>query len=318
MKITRKLIVALAFISVFASCSNDDSTDPELPISQEPEPEQPEVVVTPKVEFTDLSISKALLFTDQAITVAIKGNNFNNVEFTYSDNAAITSTKVNDSIYELKSSTSVKSNVTVSLQNGDDVETKSVDVEFVQHGVFQSRIVEGINVDFDGASRVLELFGEPDRKQASSSGNFVNWLYLDEGIDFAVTSSSSTVTSVFINTASRLVNVDGTDSIFRPYPHSINNMFNFSDSERNGINEVVSSLGQPTFTLERGAPFTFPEGTIGFKRETSPPDAENNRRGLYEYVYFYNNNPDNALRFSFFADSIDSYQGEFISSITIF
>ncbi len=299
--ITRKLIVALAFISVFASCSKDDSA----------EPEQPEVVVTPKVEFTDLSISKALLFTDQAITVTIKGNNFNNVEFTYSDNAAITSTKVNDSTYELKSSTSVKSNVTVSLQNGDDVETKSVDVEFVQHGVFQSRIIEGINVDFDGPARVLELLGEPDRRSTNTIGDFVSWSYFDMGLIFTV--SSSIVTSVFINTYNRV----GTTRTFSPYPYLINNTLNFSDNERNTMDEVVSTLGQPIFTLETGAPFTFPEGTSGFKRERAAPEPENNTRGLYEYVYFYNNNSSIILRFGFSADSIDGYQGEFISSINI-
>ncbi len=285
------LILTTLFVTLFiTSCSKNESMDEDI------QPIEP-------VVFESLSASKNILFTNEAVTLNIEGSNFTDVEFVFSDDA-MSETKISDNVYEIKSEKALKGDVRVNLKNEEETKTRVVKLEFLTHGVFKSRVVEGIRIDIDTSDRLLEVLGEPDSKAETSSGESVIWTY-SSGVAFSETKATKIIRFAFINTSSRIFSTENKEFLYRAYPYLVNEKFDFSNSDRNFMDKVVDELKVPSF--ERTSSSGISSAT-NFKRELRAPTETN--RGVYEYVYFYNNNPDHSFSVTFFANGIDDYKGE--------
>lgn len=292
MKKFNLIVTSLIFACFIFSCGGKEEEEIVLP-----------------VEFKNLSTDKEVSFTDTPILLNISGSNFSEAEFVFSDEA-MSSKKVNDSIYEITATKALNGSVKVDLIAGEDVQTKSVNVEFLEHGVFNSNTVEGIRIDLDTSDRLLQVLGEPDLKLESTSGLSVFWYY-SFGVVFTEVKANKRITLASVTARSRVVSSEGnTDVLVQPYPYLINELFDFSDSAGNTMDEIVNELKLPTITHIGGA---FPDFIPSLKRELRAPTETS--RGLYQYIYFYDRNNDHGMSVTFFANGIDEYKGEFISSI---
>ncbi len=286
------LILTTLFLSLFLSlfllsCSKED--------------------IAPPVVFENLSASKNLSFTNDAITLNIEGSDFTDIEFIFSD-AALTSTKIDETTYEIKSSKALLGNVRVDLINGDDIQTKTIDLEFVEHGVIASNIVEGIKIDLDTSDRILVVLGEPDYKGETSVEYF--WQY-SFGVTFRILKETTKIISAELITNNLLLNGIPTTG----YPYSINGIIDFRGAKGNRMDKVVDKLNVPTLLRKIGDTVTSAEN---FKRVLRPPPENIPSRGsLYQYVYFYNNNFEHVISVTFFSDDINNYRGIPIRSIKI-
>lgn len=265
-------------------------------------------VVLP-VEFESLSVSENISFTDESITLNINGSNFTSIEFVFAD-TNMTFNKIDDTTYEINANKASKGNVRVDLTNGDNIESKSINLEFLEHGVFNSNIVEGIKIDIDKTERLLEVLGEPDGKIEHSSGNTVAWVYTS-GVTFIEVKATKIITSATIGTYSRIITTNVGEILSKPYPYLVNNIFNFSNSERDKMDDIIDELRLPTFIYTG----TLPNPLSSFKRELRAPTST--ARGLYQYVYFYDNNKDHSIVITFFSNNIDDYTGENISTFSV-
>ena len=294
MKKTPLILAYLIFTFLIFSCSSDDYDSME--------------VVRP-FEFESLSVSENLSFTDESITLNINRSKFTSIEFIFED-TNMTFNKIDDTTYEINANKASKGNVRVDLTNGDDIESKSVNLEFLEHGVFNSNIVEGIKIDIDKTERLLEVLGEPDGKIEHSSGNTVAWVY-NFGVTFIEVKATKIITSAYIGTYSRNVATDVGDILTKSYPYLVNNTFDFSNSERDKMDDIIDELNLPTFTYTG----TLPNPLSSIKGGLIAPTSKT--RSLYQYVYFYDNNVNHSISVRFFSNNIDDYTGESIVSFSV-
>ena len=289
MKKINLILTSLIFTFVILACSSDD-----------PAP----------VEFESISVSENLSYTDKSITLNIIGSNFTSIKFVFSD-ANMTFNKIDEVTYEISANKTSEGTVRVDLTNGDEVQSKSVNLEFLEHGVFNSSIVEGIKINVDNTERLLEALGEPDGKVEHSTGTTVAWVYTS-GVSFVVKKATNIISSAGINTYNKDVITNNGNILVNPYRYLVNNIFDFSDSERDTMDKIIDELHLPTF-IHTG---TLPNPLSSYKRELRANTSTT--RGLYQYIYFYNNTTDHSISVTFFSDNIDNYTGESISTFSVY
>ncbi|MBU2950305.1 hypothetical protein KO493_06320 [Tamlana agarivorans] len=296
MKKTNLILTGLMLAFFVLACSSDDDASSD------------EESMTP-VEFNSLTVSEYLSFTDEPITLTIDASHFSSVEFVFSD-PSISSHKVDKTTYEISASKGLEGSVSVELSNGGTSETKSVDLEFVEHGVVNSNIVEGIKIDVDTTERLLEVLGEPHGKLFHTTRNEETWGYYF-GVLFIVNTQTNIVTSAEINTYSRILQSYNGDVIIQPYPYLINDTLDFSGSERGKMDEIVDKLGMPSFTYTG----TLPSPLVSIKTEIRAPTSST--QGLYQYVYFHDNNQGHSISVMFYSDALDNYINQYLLALWI-
>ena len=288
----KRLLTYTCIAILFFSCSSESNDE------------------TPPVAFESFSVSKNISFTDTPIILNINGSNFESSELIFT-NDNVESKKINETTYEITASEALIEQIRIRLINGGDIQSKSVMLEFIEHGVLNSNVVEGIKVDTHKTERLLEILGEPDGKIEYSSGTSSGWVYTS-GVTFIVTKATNTIATASINTYDRAIQAGDKSVLVKAYPYLINGTFDFSDFGRNKIDNIVDSLGLPTFIYTG----TLPVGTFSYKNQIRPPSST--ARGLYQYVYFNNSDIQNGMSVVFFSNNIDDYMGENITDFLIF
>ncbi|AUS04430.1 hypothetical protein [Pseudotamlana carrageenivorans] len=177
----------------------------------------------------------------------------------------MTSRKIDKTTYEISAGTTSKGRVGVVLSNDGTVETQYIDLEFVEHGVVNSYIFEGVKVKGDTTERLLEVLGEPHGVIRFSSKNLEVWAYYF-GVIFTINTQTNVVIDAEINTYSRIFKSYKGDLIIQTYPYLINNTLDFSDSERGKMDEIVDKLGLPSYKYTG----ILPSPRVSMKREIYP------------------------------------------------
>ncbi|KAB1067801.1 hypothetical protein F6U93_09360 [Tamlana haliotis] len=295
MKKATLIFSCLIFAFLALACSSDDASS--------------DVDSMTPVVFESLSVSENLSFTDEPITLTLNASSFSTVDFVFSD-PNMTSRKIDKTTYEISASKGLEGSVSVELSNGGSSETQSVDLEFVEHGVVNSNIVEGIKIDVDTTERLLEVLGEPHGKLFHTSRNEETWGYYS-GVLFTVNTLTNIITSAEINTYSRILQSYKGDVIIQTYPYLINNSLDFSGSERGKMDEIVDKFGLPSFTFTG----TLPSPLVSLKRELRAPTSS--AQGVYQYAYFHDNNQEHSIYVLFYSDAIDNYKDEYLLGLWV-
>lgn len=266
-------IFSLSFILLlFTGCSKDDDAIKDL-----------------EIVFNSLTTTKALNFIDETAIITIDGEEFREVIVTSNDSKAAI-TKISTTSYAIESSEAIELTINVQLKNNDFGETKSIDLEFYEHGIKDYKIVEGIELNVDKTEKILALLGEPEAKTLNSDESREFWFYFSEGFELVVIKATDIVTDAVVFPTPWDITINGISNIGSIYPYDIANNWNVSNSQL-VMDEVIEKLGEPDGK--------FSSNTTGSK--------------LRRYVY---NNPN--VSFRFYSDELNDYSNKPVSYIVIY
>lgn len=220
------IFITLCLVALLSvSCSSDEEKDPA-------------------VVFTSLEASKTDAFIEEKIILNLAGTGFTDVNLA-SSNSSVKITKVTSTIYEISSSVAVTTNVFVSLSNKTYKESKSVALNFCEHGIKDFNTVEGIKVNIDKSSKVLSLLGEPDNKSTSTSGTIEFWRYSSKGLFFAIIKSSNVVDNINVYSSNFYNTLEnGTKLYYTNYPYDIGNGWKINNPNTT-VDMIITKLGAP-------------------------------------------------------------------------
>ncbi len=218
------IIVTLCLVALLSvSCSSDEEKDPA-------------------VIFTSLEASKTDAFIEEKIILTLAGTGFTDVNLA-SSNSSVKITKVTSTIYEISSSVAVTTNVFVSLSNNTYKESKSVALNFCEHGIKDFNTIEGIKINIDKSSKVLSLLGEPENKTSTTTMEF--WRYTSKGLLFAILKSSNVVDYINAYSSNYYITLDnGTKVNYTNYPYEIGNGWKINNPNTT-MDMVITKLGAP-------------------------------------------------------------------------
>jgi uncharacterized protein (DUF736 family) len=266
--VTTSLLTLFIATLLSTSCSSDDEKDPA-------------------VVFTSLSANKTDVFIEEIIILNLEGSGFSDVTVA-SNNTSVKINKVTSTIYEISSTVATATNIYVSLSNNTYKEHKSITLNFCEHGVKDFNTVEGIKVNVDKSSKVLNLLGEPATKTNSPDGLSEYWRYTSKGLGIVVVKSSTTVEQIDILSSNYYyTNSANTQVPYTNYPYEIGNGWKINSTTT--MDMVVVKLGNPTL-----------------KSTTS---ATTNR--AYQYS-------TQRIVFRFYSDSEDNYIGKKIILASVY
>jgi len=310
----RNHLFLLLFSSILIfSCSSDDSdtnTDTEPNIV--PEISKP-LVVTPKLN--DLDFSKNKAFKEEAIILNINGSDFTDVEVT-SSNSNATIKELTPTTYEITASDAGETTITARLLNGTATQSRSIKLEFIEHGVFNSSIVEGITIDASNKDNVLDLLGEPEGKFNSTNSTGTEseiWIYASKGFSFNIRSNNIVQTARLYPSNTSLPINGGERIAVNPYTYLINEELRIN-SPTATMDDVIAAFEEPEHLLNDGDN-SFPTPLTSTKQELSA--ATVNRDPIFAYRYFENRDSNLSIAFEFISDNIDNYTTKPIIGIII-
>lgn len=137
-------------------------------------------------------------------------------------------------------------NVFVTLSNKTNTESKNILLNFYEHGIKNFNIVEGIKVNLDSSSKVLNLLGEPEYKSTSTTGTIEYWSYHSKGVLFAILKSTNLVTNINAYSSNFYTTLEnGTKVYYKNYPFEIGNDW-YINNTNTIMDAVITKLGQPT------------------------------------------------------------------------
>jgi len=155
-------VIAVCTTFLLANCSSGG--DDEILIN----PDTPETIVPEQIPEISIPIiinniesSKEFAFIEDTITVNIEASGQTNIEVT-NDNNNIIVTKVNENTFEVNAIERENIRLEFMLTNENNAETSSVDINFLEHGVINNKIVEGIEIDVDQSEKLTAVLGEPN------------------------------------------------------------------------------------------------------------------------------------------------------------
>lgn len=252
------------------SCSSDDDKDTE-------------------VVFTSLEASKTNAFIEETITLNFNGTGYTDVNVT-SSNPLIKINKAANSVYEISSTERTYAKIYVELKNNTNSQIKNIDLLFVEHGVKDSNIAEGIRVNSDNSSKVLKLLGEPDIKSDSEDGLSEYWRYASRGLRITIIKKTTIVNEIDMYSSNySFTNKENVNVNYTNYLYEIGNGWKINNSATT-MDMVVNQLGSPS------------------SKSTSSTSPTNR---TYEYA-------NQRMLFRFYSDSEDSYTGKKIISFSIY
>ncbi len=265
-----RIVITLCLVALLSvSCSSDEKD--------------------PAIVFTSLDANKTDVYVEGTITLNISGTGYSDIDVT-SSNTTIKITKVASTIYEISSSVAVTTNVFVTLSNKTYKESKSVALNFCEHGIKDFNTVEGIKVNIDKSSKVLSLLGEPDNKSTSTSGTIEFWRYSSKGLFFAIKKSSNVVDNINVYSSNFFNTLEnGTKLYYTNYPYEIGNGWKINNTNTT-VDMVITKLGAP---------------------EKNPnPDPVSTLR-TYRFI-------NQNMYLSFFGATEDDYVGKTIKSLILY
>lgn len=276
MKTTLRLIAYCCSFVLFISCQQDAETPTE-------------------VIFNGMDISKTVSFTDEPIVVTIDGSGFANAEVS-SNVGLVKFKKITGNSYEVSSTEAVKATIYVSLVGVNGAltgDTQTFNVEFVEHGVKNYSFVEGIEINVDPKTKLVELFGEAEYSYVNDEGNYEYFYYFKKGIWFVVSTTSSRVIyarfyGIGWNRTFEEVTYTG-----KPYSYQIEDFGSFLDNDGVLMDKVVQAHG---LTQDK---FSYP----------SPSTTK-------RYTY-YMSDVKNTVEFYFSSLTEEAYQGRKILYMNI-
>lgn len=228
MRISPSYFVLIFSVFLFVSCSEDDAS-------------------LPPVELDAISVSNAMTFLEDPVSVTIEGSGYSDIEV--NSNIASRHLDINiigDNIVEITSAKAGKGRIYIRLmnENGDLSETKSFDVEFLAHGVVDLEVVEGVTIDGSNRDRLVTLLGEPDYTLPTSDGLAELYYYFSKGLYFVV-SNTNVVSAVSIRGKRVLYAFEGGEEfVMEIYPYEIMPGLTFENPQLK-TDEIVSRLGNP-------------------------------------------------------------------------
>lgn len=239
--------------------------------------------------FTSLTASKKSSFIDEVITISIDATAYKDIVVT-TNKFSVKATKISANSYEIESTEAIGVRVKVVLENNNSSETKSIDLDFYEHGVKDNVIVEGIEIDVDRSDKLLELFGEPDGKLDSTNGEDEFWYYFLRGLYFSLDKVTKRVGSAYLYSYdgwTRTINdVTFTGEL---YPYEIGNSKKIAGGQTK-MDEIVDIFGEPD----------------------EKHKSSNTSSNLKWYVYY------GGVVFYFNSDSLDNYQGKPVNSMWVY
>lgn len=252
----------------FTSCSKDDEGTPVI--------------------FTSLTATKAHSFIEDNITINIAGEEFMDVIVT-SNNSSVTITELTNISYSIEASEAAVAVISVQLINESNTAIKDLVLSFNEHGVTDFSVVEGIEIGFDKSDKIMALFGDPEGKEDSSSGEREYWYYFSKGFSFLVNKSNT------IAEESRLYGSDWKRTINSVELNGSHYSNEISDSMiiANGqvvMDTIINKLGQPD------------------EKHTSTMAGS----PLKWYIF------NEGAKIFFLSDSIDDYTGKTVLYVDIF
>jgi hypothetical protein len=217
-----RTILTLCLVMLLASCSSDEK-DPE-------------------VVFTNLEANKKDAFIEESITLNLEGTGFTDVNLA-SSNTSVKISKVSSTIYEISSSVATTTNIHVALSNSTNKASKSVTLNFHEHGIKNFNTAEGIRPNIDKSAKVLSLLGEPTQKSTSTSGLIEYWTYPSKGLSIAITKSSTVVNNINIYSSNYFIMLEnGTKMYYTNYPYEIGNSWKINNVNTT-MDMVITKLG---------------------------------------------------------------------------
>lgn len=267
-------ILSLCLIALFSiSCSSDDEKEQDTNTE-------------PAVVFTSLESDKTISYIEDAITVNIEGTDYTDINLT-SSNTKIKITKVTSSIYEISSTEATTAKIYAEIKNSTSTKNKNIDLTFIEHGVKNSRTVEGITVDVDKSAKVSSILGEPEQKTTSPDGLSEAWNYPAKGLNIIIVKKNSIVNQINILTSNYFITKNEEKISYTNYPYEIGNGWKVNNTT---MDMVVTELGTPS-------------------RKSTHETSLNNR--AYEYA-------TQKFAFRFYSDSEDNFTGKKIIYFSIY
>ncbi|MGA9637697.1 hypothetical protein [Flavobacterium sp.] len=267
-----KLLIPLClFVLLSVSCSSDEKKDPQ-------------------VEFNDLTTSTTDQFIEDVVTINLEGTGYTEANL-YSSNTKIKITKIATSVFEISSTVATTATITAELKNNSSNKTKSVTLNFVEHGVKDFNTVEGIKVDVDKSNKVVSLIGEPDYKINSTDGLTEYWIYLSKGLDVHIFKSTTVVTQIAMKSSNYFyTNSENITAFYTNYPYEIGNGWKINNAATT-MDAIVDKFNS---SITKSGLNTPPVSNIGYQYEKE------------------------RLIFRFYSDSEDNYKDKKIIFFTIY
>ncbi|WPR70986.1 hypothetical protein SLW70_13745 [Flavobacterium sp. NG2] len=269
---TLKSLLSLSLLVILSvSCSSEDKD--------------------PAVVFTALTANKTDLFIEDAVTINLEGTGYTEANL-FTSNTKIKINKITSSVFEITSSQATTATITAELKNNSNNQTKSVTINFAEHGVKNFKIVEGITVDVDKSGKLINLLGQPDYKVSiPDSNNIEAWLYLSKGLDVYISKTTNIITQIDVKSFYYYyTNSENIKTPYTTYPYEIGNGWKLNNSATT-MDAVINKLNAPSIKTSSNTP---PISNIG-----------------YQYL-------TERLYFRFYSDSEDNYTGKKIIYFSIY
>jgi len=241
------------------------------------------------IVFKSLTTSKGFNFIEETASIIIDGTEYSDADVS-SNNSIVTITKLSETNYAIEASEAGNVTISVQLKNNDYRETKSIDLEFYEHGVKDFKVVEGIKLNIDKTGKILALLGEPDAKTLNFDASREFWYYFSEGVELVAIKATDIVTDAVVFPVPWSTTVNGVSVSGNVYPYDIANNWNISNGQLI-MDEVIEKLGEPDSK--------FNSNTTGSR--------------LKRYVY---SSPNAGFRF--YSDDLNDYSNKPVSYIVIY
>ena len=267
-----KLITLLTIgLALITSCSSDEDATTEIN----------------PINIIEVTSSKEYAFIEESVVIAIQANGYSEIVVSSEDNIDIEI--INDTTYIVTSEERTEATIEVTLTNGDFTKSENIDIEFVEHGVIDFEIVEGLQIDIDTSDKLIDLLGEPYYKYSNNSNTEERWDYPDLGIRFEIKIDTEIVSEARLysyNFNRTFENENYTSGI---YPYEISEGIKIENSQLT-TNTVLENYGN-----------SYLHSTLSNSETTHYFDYETE-----QVVFFY------------FADDIDDYSEKTVPYVTIY
>ena len=274
MKLNHFYLIAFTSL-IFFSCSSDDNSNK---------------TETNPITINSIESSKQLAFIEETIAINIDAIGYEAIDVT-NDNNNTTITKINNTTYHINATEMENVTINVTLSYEDFTETEAINLSFLEHGVINHKIVEGLTLDVDSPDKALTLLGTPEAKTINEDDNEETWYYFEKGFWILMDMNVNQVHYIRLygyDTWTRTI--DNVNYKGNYYPYEIGDGLNISNLQLT-MDTVIETYGQPT---EK-----FSSSTTGSTLR------------VYDYE-------DIETLFYFNSNSIDNYTGKTVGYINVY